>query len=353
MSQSRGLAAFIQQQQRGAPWGPNAVRDGVDQRLLQFLDRVHPEIPGGFNVTSGYRDPDRNRRVGGASGSRHIRGEAIDVSGFRDDAARAAFLERAAREGQFRGVGVYPGGSIHIDTRETPAAWGPNGYRGSPVDTFPTWAQPHVRSILGLPPGAAMTPTAQATAAPRSIMASQIASLPADANIRATARPSPDSDPTGAMGSQRPLGLTLSSPPAAVAGGRNAPPAAPTGGDAPAAVSPTPQTADVARSWRNPMGTPTPVVNNTPVTETFDPNNIRSSLTAMGQNTNFTGGIAGILKAMAPKQAPQEAPIQSSLPSLNAQEGQRMAAAQQLMSQLVQKNKMSGVPPTFGLSLMG
>lgn len=306
---SRGLGAFVRQQQQGVPWG-SASREGVDPRLIAFLDRVHPEIPGGFNVVSGYRDPARNRAAGGASGSQHIQGRAVDTSGFRDDAARQAFLERAAKEGYIRGVGVYPGGSIHIDTRDTPAVWGPNGYLGSAPETFPTWAQPSVRSILGLAPADPSQAVARAQ-------------TPA----RTAALPNTNSDPAGPMGSSRPLGTTLNSTPAAVAG------------NSPAAASPTVQTAeDRARTWRNPMGMPTAVVNNTPVSQTFDPNNLMGSFQAMGQNTNFTGGIMGIAKAFgAGQQAPKDDPIQVSGALRDTGDAQRVQAAQQMMAQLLQR----------------
>lgn len=102
-----------------------------------------------FDVISGYRDPSRNAAVGGAKGSQHLEGKAIDIStkGWTDE-QRANFLKAAIESGA-KGIGIYPNGSFHFDTRETPAAWGVGGsYRSSPIDTFPAWAQPHLTTLL-------------------------------------------------------------------------------------------------------------------------------------------------------------------------------------------------------------
>ena len=132
--------------------GPT-VRAGVDmanlsdstQRMLRGIQSV-PGLPR-FEITSGYRDPERNRRARGAGGSQHIHGNALDIStrGWTDE-QRSAFVGAAIANGA-RGIGIYPNGSLHIDTREQVGMWGPNGYTGSPVEDFPAWAQPHLRQL--------------------------------------------------------------------------------------------------------------------------------------------------------------------------------------------------------------
>ena len=130
------------------------IRPGVN------MDNLQPGIRGvvqsvsaagivpEFEITSGYRDPSHNSSVGGAQGSRHIRGEAVDIStrGWTDD-QRRRFVAQAIASGA-RGIGIYPNGSIHLDTRETPAIWGPHGYSGSSVSTFPAWAQPELNKLV-------------------------------------------------------------------------------------------------------------------------------------------------------------------------------------------------------------
>lgn len=125
------------------------------------LDNVQPGVRGliealgqkggvDFDITSGLRDPSRNAVAGGAKGSQHIHGNAFDVStkGW-DDEQRSNFLKTAIENGA-KGVGVYPNGSFHFDTRDTPTIWGVGGsYRSSPVESFPAWAQPHLNQLLG------------------------------------------------------------------------------------------------------------------------------------------------------------------------------------------------------------
>jgi hypothetical protein len=88
-----------------------------------------------INVTSGYRDPEHNEKAGGAKGSQHLHGNAIDISlkGLNEDQKRTLVAAVLANP-SFRGFGYYPNSdSIHIDTREGPrVAWGSN-YRGSSV----------------------------------------------------------------------------------------------------------------------------------------------------------------------------------------------------------------------------
>ena len=73
-------------------------------------------------VTSAYRDPEHNKRVGGAKESYHMRGMAFDI---RVDNIDPAWLIAEARKLGFKGVGTYPRqGFVHIDTRATDAQWG-------------------------------------------------------------------------------------------------------------------------------------------------------------------------------------------------------------------------------------
>jgi len=98
---------------------------------LDKLDALRERMGHPLIVTSGYRSPEHNRRVGGAPVSRHMEGIAFDISMANVDPHR---FEREARALGFRGIGIYPpqkpsGGRnfIHIDTRQTPwrgAQWG-------------------------------------------------------------------------------------------------------------------------------------------------------------------------------------------------------------------------------------
>jgi len=92
-------------------------RDAMDK--LQALRDV-AGVP--LIITSAYRDPEHNKRVGGAKESYHMRGMAFDIRVDNIDPSR---LIAEARKLGFNGVGTYPRqGFVHIDTRATDAQWG-------------------------------------------------------------------------------------------------------------------------------------------------------------------------------------------------------------------------------------
>lgn len=74
-----------------------------------------------LEVRSGYRSPEHNRRVGGATWSKHLKAEALDLHSKQWSAAQLAELYGGLiRLGLVEGggLGVYPrgdGGWIHID----------------------------------------------------------------------------------------------------------------------------------------------------------------------------------------------------------------------------------------------
>jgi hypothetical protein len=163
------------------------IRPGVDMsninpRLQGLLGRLaEARVVPEFEISSGYRDPGRNARVGGAKGSQHIHGNATDIStrGWTDE-QRSAFLAEAVKNGA-KGVGIYPNGSFHFDVRDKPAIWGPKGYSGSPIETFPEWARPHLQGLLGGAPAAGAAATAvasQPVAAPGALASAGVAPLP-------------------------------------------------------------------------------------------------------------------------------------------------------------------------------
>ena len=76
---------------------------GQDKLTPQFLDVLNTVAGnyGGLRITSGYRDPAYNAKVGGAKGSRHTHGDAsdIDLSGLSDE-------QRIALVNDLRGKGA-------------------------------------------------------------------------------------------------------------------------------------------------------------------------------------------------------------------------------------------------------
>jgi hypothetical protein len=176
--------------------GAQAILEGI------LAAAVAPEL----NITSAFRSPEHNARVGGARNSRHTRGDALDISTKgMTDAQRTALIEAAVASGA-RGIGVYPSGAVHFDARDTPAFWGVGGsYSGADPSAAPAWAQPALAKLFG---GQAPTQVARAPAGPAPA-ANPLMALMAAAGepAPAPAAPTPLIEPQGIAG-----GLTQAQP---------------------------------------------------------------------------------------------------------------------------------------------
>lgn len=85
-----------------------------------------------FIITNGFRHPKFNKQIGGASQSRHIVGQAVDITagdingdGKINQEDKTIIVHAAEKVvGNTGGVGLYPGTlSIHMDTRGYRARW--------------------------------------------------------------------------------------------------------------------------------------------------------------------------------------------------------------------------------------
>jgi uncharacterized protein YcbK (DUF882 family) len=111
----------------------------IDKRvLIKFLELMHTLNKEGYNssaikLRSGHRHPKRNYYIGGASQSRHIYGEAIDIrvgdinkdgsSNKKDKQIVLDILEKKII-GNSGGIGLYPGTkAVHFDVRGHRARW--------------------------------------------------------------------------------------------------------------------------------------------------------------------------------------------------------------------------------------
>ena len=117
--------------------GAGGLGQGINSKLKQIEGSF-----GGLQVTSGYRSPEHNAKVGGAKNSAHMRGNAVDVKFGGGVPATLKFIEMASKAG-IGGIGVYSPGSVHIDT-ESKRAWGPD-YHATSV---PQWARQAINSHL-------------------------------------------------------------------------------------------------------------------------------------------------------------------------------------------------------------
>lgn len=111
----------------------------IDKKLLyKFLElqqklKEQGHNPHALRVVNGYRSPQYNKAIGGASQSRHIVGEAVDIlvkdvnrDGKANQLDKKIILEILDQEviGMMGGIGKYPGTmSVHFDVRGRKARW--------------------------------------------------------------------------------------------------------------------------------------------------------------------------------------------------------------------------------------
>ncbi|ORE94100.1 Phage-related minor tail protein [Stappia sp. 22II-S9-Z10] len=100
---------------------------GLETSVANGVARVLNQFPG-LSVSSAYRSPEYNARVGGARNSRHVQGDAVDLIGV--NAGNVAAIVAALQEQGFRGFGYYNNGSLHADMGAR-RAWGPDRTAGS------------------------------------------------------------------------------------------------------------------------------------------------------------------------------------------------------------------------------
>lgn len=85
----------------------------LNDQAMDMIQLLRYRVNKPIILVSAYRSPEHNKAVGGARFSKHMRGEAFDVSMVNHDPAE--FLEDALDCG-FLGVGYYHGMNfLHID----------------------------------------------------------------------------------------------------------------------------------------------------------------------------------------------------------------------------------------------
>lgn len=90
-------------------------------KLEQFRHELGDKPLGAISY---YRTPAYNSQIGGASNSRHTYADAADFSTqLVNSIGRSKFLRIANRLYRNGGVGIYPSGSVHVDTRGYKARW--------------------------------------------------------------------------------------------------------------------------------------------------------------------------------------------------------------------------------------
>ena len=100
----------------------------VDEALVLLLQCIREHFGKAVTITSGYRTPTHNAKVGGSKSSQHLLGRAADIqvagTSVEDVASYAESLLH-----NWGGVGRYPvkagrtTGWVHVDTRATKSRW--------------------------------------------------------------------------------------------------------------------------------------------------------------------------------------------------------------------------------------
>ena len=104
------------------------ITDTIFQNIFELaknLQVLRDEVKKPIKITSGYRNAEFNKKIGGASQSRHITGEAADlkIEGYTPKQV-AAIIEKLIAAGKMKqgGLGIYSTW-IHYDVRGTAARW--------------------------------------------------------------------------------------------------------------------------------------------------------------------------------------------------------------------------------------
>jgi uncharacterized protein YcbK (DUF882 family) len=103
---------------------PNNVLPNIIQ-LAKNLQVLRDAVGKSISITSGYRSPQHNKKIGGAKDSQHVKGMAADikVAGMTPKEV-ALVIDGLIESGKMKqgGIGIYPSW-VHYDIRGTKARW--------------------------------------------------------------------------------------------------------------------------------------------------------------------------------------------------------------------------------------
>ena len=96
----------------------------VDEKLVEYLQKIRDHFGKPVEISSGYRCATHNKNIGGATNSRHSKGQAADIyiSGVKP-----AEIAKYAESIGILGIGLYEtdkdGHFVHVDTRTSKSFW--------------------------------------------------------------------------------------------------------------------------------------------------------------------------------------------------------------------------------------
>lgn len=110
---------FFKPEEFDSPDAPGSGRL-MDAGFTAKLDTARAKCPFPWIVTSGYRTPVHNKKVGGAPNSWHARGKACDIA-CQDGSKRFQIVAAAIAAG-IKGIEVCDG-HVHLDDRPEAYLW--------------------------------------------------------------------------------------------------------------------------------------------------------------------------------------------------------------------------------------
>lgn len=99
-------------------------RQNINENLVFQLQKIRGIVKKPIIITSGYRCPAHNKKIGGSPKSQHLLGKAADIYVNGMSVRDLYEVVSIFYKNGINGIGVYPEqGFIHIDVREQPAFW--------------------------------------------------------------------------------------------------------------------------------------------------------------------------------------------------------------------------------------
>ena len=125
----------------------------IDDDLVKYVQKIRDHFGKSVNISSGYRCETYNKNIGGATKSRHSKGQAADI--YISGVAPAEIAKYAESIG-ILGIGLYEtdkdGHFVHIDTRTSKYFWyGQNEEYRSTFGGTPVKEEPKVEAPAAAP----------------------------------------------------------------------------------------------------------------------------------------------------------------------------------------------------------
>lgn len=132
----------------------------LNRNLTTILNNIAKEYNKNFTITSGFRDDEENKRVGGVNNSEHTKGNAVDLvlPDMADQNDIKRFVEIASKYG-IGGIGVYKK-HIHLDIGSK-RYWGEDKTKKSAPDWLLATLEDHVKRTSSQTPTTDVASTSQ------------------------------------------------------------------------------------------------------------------------------------------------------------------------------------------------